>query len=458
MMKTCLLASVCVGLAAATTAASAEMIFIPDANTDRVLKFNAEDGTYKGMLDPLVTSPNGILVDAEMGPDGLLYCLIYDNGAGQINRVDPVDGTYKGSLAGGGFLSFPYSLEVGEDGTAYVSQFQGGVLKFEAATGTYKGTLGTGFWSSTWPAGLALEDSTGILYVTNNSVSGSANVLKFEAATGTYKGAIGTGFAGSSGFYGLEVSTDGMLYAVAGDTSGSGTYKVLRFETATGTYKGALATGFYQGGNGGGIAISSANQLYLPNLTSVNQWCSFRFDAADGTYRGHLGFGFFTFTYGIAMERQLAASGKVILDQYDPGHYTGTPLAYEIRDNVTNEILGSGNTTVIDAAGNYKISGLTQNRTVRVRIKCDKWLAKITAPIVAGTGPITVPTLTLLGGDSNNDNSVDLLDYFDLSDSYNLVLGDSGYNPQADFNGDDSVDLLDYFILSDNYNLVGDDF
>jgi hypothetical protein len=133
-------------------------------------------------------------------------------------------------------------------------------------------------------------------------------------------------------------------------------------------------------------------------------------------------------------------------------------LAYEIRDNVTNEVLGSGNTTVIDTAGNYRISGLTQNRTVRVRIKCDKWLAKITAPIVAGTGPITVPTLTLLGGDSNNDNSVDLLDYFELSDSYNLVLGDSGYNAQADFNGDDSVDLLDYFILSDNYNQSGDEF
>lgn len=59
-------------------------------------------------------------------------------------------------------------------------------------------------------------------------------------------------------------------------------------------------------------------------------------------------------------------------------------------------------------------------------------------------------------GDANGDDSVDLLDYFALSDSYNLVLGDSGYDAAADFNGDDSVDLLDYFILSDNYNLVGE--
>ena len=28
----------------------------------------------------------------------------------------------------------------------------------------------------------------------------------------------------------------------------------------------------------------------------------------------------------------------------------------------------------------------------------------------------------------------------------------------ADLNGDDSVDLIDYFVLSDQYNTSGDDF
>ncbi len=66
------------------------------------------------------------------------------------------------------------------------------------------------------------------------------------------------------------------------------------------------------------------------------------------------------------------------------------------------------------------------------------------------------PTIHI-NGDINDDNAVDLLDYFDLSDSYNLALGDNGYNDAADLNGDLSVDLLDYFILSDSYNLVGDE-
>jgi hypothetical protein len=66
------------------------------------------------------------------------------------------------------------------------------------------------------------------------------------------------------------------------------------------------------------------------------------------------------------------------------------------------------------------------------------------------------PTIHI-NGDINDDNAVDLLDYFDLSDSYNLALGDNGFNDAADLNGDLSVDLLDYFILSDSYNLFGDE-
>jgi hypothetical protein len=62
----------------------------------------------------------------------------------------------------------------------------------------------------------------------------------------------------------------------------------------------------------------------------------------------------------------------------------------------------------------------------------------------------------MVNGNANDDDSVDLLDYFVLSDTYNLGLGDAGYNDSADFNGDNSVDLLDYFILSDSYNKESD--
>jgi hypothetical protein len=70
-------------------------------------------------------------------------------------------------------------------------------------------------------------------------------------------------------------------------------------------------------------------------------------------------------------------------------------------------------------------------------------------------GSIVTVDLTMVGGDANGDDSVDLLDYFALSDSYNLSTGDAGFDAGADFNRDGSVDLLDYFILSDSYNVSG---
>ncbi len=68
-------------------------------------------------------------------------------------------------------------------------------------------------------------------------------------------------------------------------------------------------------------------------------------------------------------------------------------------------------------------------------------------------------------GDINEDNAVDLLDYFVLSDYYGYTVDDDEYyylnadgkwGYHADLNLDNSVDLLDYMIISDNYNLVGD--
>jgi hypothetical protein len=78
-------------------------------------------------------------------------------------------------------------------------------------------------------------------------------------------------------------------------------------------------------------------------------------------------------------------------------------------------------------------------------------------------GIVTIPTsgslnlsASVVNGDCNADDSVDLLDYFELSDSYNAMFGEAAYNVNADFNKDSTVDLLDYFILSDGYNQAGD--
>jgi hypothetical protein len=85
-------------------------------------------------------------------------------------------------------------------------------------------------------------------------------------------------------------------------------------------------------------------------------------------------------------------------------------------------------------------------------------LSKLVSTTIPTSGTHTVG-VALINGDANKDNSVDLLDYFALSDSYNIAEVDENpaFNGNADFNKDGSVDLLDYFILSDGYNAFGDE-
>lgn len=60
-------------------------------------------------------------------------------------------------------------------------------------------------------------------------------------------------------------------------------------------------------------------------------------------------------------------------------------------------------------------------------------------------------TVTLFGGDGNNDGSIDLLDYFILSDAYGQPSTSTDLSNMPDYNWDGVVDLLDYFVLSDGY-------
>jgi hypothetical protein len=108
----------------------------------------------------------------------------------------------------------------------------------------------------------------------------------------------------------------------------------------------------------------------------------------------------------------------------------------------------------VDADGDYSFT-TTASGVNDVWVNGGRFLSKLTSGVTISSS--TTLNVNLANGDATNDESCDLLDYFALSDSYNLAPGDAGYNAAADFNGDDSVDLLDYFVLSDNYNAAGDE-
>ncbi len=75
---------------------------------------------------------------------------------------------------------------------------------------------------------------------------------------------------------------------------------------------------------------------------------------------------------------------------------------------------------------------------------------------VTVSGDTTAPTVTLKGGDANNDDSADVLDLDLMIQAFDTVEGDPGYNPGADFDYSDSVDVLDLDILIRNFDQVGE--
>ena len=63
---------------------------------------------------------------------------------------------------------------------------------------------------------------------------------------------------------------------------------------------------------------------------------------------------------------------------------------------------------------------------------------------------------TLLEGDATNNNVINLSDLGLLISSYNKVVGDPNYAPNADLNKNGVVNLSDLGLLISNYNKIGE--
>ena len=112
-------------------------------------------------------------------------------------------------------------------------------------------------------------------------------------------------------------------------------------------------------------------------------------------------------------------------------------------------------TTASSPQGSYFLTGIPFG-TYDIAIKGAKNLS-VVQPGIPVTGSVTVPAVTLPGGDSNNDNSVDSTDFGNLIGAFSTVAGSAagGYDPTVDFNFDGSVDSSDFGLLIGEFNNVG---
>ena len=75
------------------------------------------------------------------------------------------------------------------------------------------------------------------------------------------------------------------------------------------------------------------------------------------------------------------------------------------------------------------------------------------ATLIASTN--TVEMGTLLEGDANNDNCVNVIDFTMLKSTFGKSAGDPGYDARADFNGDAVINVTDFNMQKTNFGFCG---
>lgn len=101
-----------------------------------------------------------------------------------------------------------------------------------------------------------------------------------------------------------------------------------------------------------------------------------------------------------------------------------------------------------NAIGEFRIPLTSGKQTVRV--KCGTFLSEH-ASVDTGANYSPKIDFSLVNGDANGDDSIDIADFALLSAAFGSSLGDPGYQRRADLDGDGEVGIADYAIISANY-------
>ncbi|RME44150.1 MAG: hypothetical protein D6791_13815 [Chloroflexi bacterium] len=68
---------------------------------------------------------------------------------------------------------------------------------------------------------------------------------------------------------------------------------------------------------------------------------------------------------------------------------------------------------------------------------------------------VEMPATTLLAGDANNDNEINLFDLVIVAAAYRSCSDDPAFDDRADLNGSGCVDVFDLVLVGGNYGQAG---
>ena len=106
--------------------------------------------------------------------------------------------------------------------------------------------------------------------------------------------------------------------------------------------------------------------------------------------------------------------------------------------------------TVTDTSGYYELA--VPEDTYDVTAEMDRYLdGERTGEVCLAGEEIQLPSVTLLGGDTNDDCVINILDLSFMGSRFMTSAGDANYDPRADINADGTVNILDLSVTGGNF-------
>ena len=127
--------------------------------------------------------------------------------------------------------------------------------------------------------------------------------------------------------------------------------------------------------------------------------------------------------------------------------------------SVTLEISNGGGSPytyspMTDATGVFTITNIAPGTyDIAVRDRNSLWNVRNGYALTMGINQVDMGTV--VAGDANNDEIIDVLDFSILASTYATSSADPGWDPRADFNNSGVIDVLDFSLLASNFGRSG---
>ena len=168
----------------------------------------------------------------------------------------------------------------------------------------------------------------------------------------------------------------------------------------------------------------------------------YRYSEYPGVLTSH-GVNFKAYTDAL-LRTDCAIQGSVALQ----GRPSPPSIQWSIPLTVT--VASTSFAVTTDQSGNFTISGLMPG-IYNIKVKNGHTLANIRRNVTIVSGNNSVHLGTLLEGDADNNNIVNIVDFSILRSGFS-----PGFDPRADFNDDGVVNITDFSLLRTNFYRVGD--